>query len=377
MRLDVCIWMNAPSHYQAAFYAALRQRGDVDLVVRYLQSSAPNRFSEGWEVTGEFAEFEGCVEGFLNPQDMLATVPNWQDRIHVACRSFTPALIDLFCRRKVRWCHWSEMPGINLAALLGYRLGLFRALRPLYLATKRAEGRRIATSALGAFAQGQLASQAFESMGIPRQKIADLFYSPEALDDSAPPLDTVSDFLRGRRAFLSVGSLCPRKGTDVLIRALANLKSRDWCLILCGLDCGNGRYQRTARRLGVDDRVLFLGAFPLVRIAEVYTACDVLLLASRFDGWGAVLNEAASVGLPLIATEMCGAAWHLVQNGENGFRTQAGSPQALGQAMGVYVENPELIATHGQASKELFLRDFTPGRNAERMVTALLRWMSP
>ena len=43
-----------------------------------------------------------------------------------------------------------------------------------------------------------------------------------------------------------------------------------------------------------------------------------LILPSRFDGWGVVVNEALSVGVPVIVSDTCGAA-DLVHHGENGY----------------------------------------------------------
>ena len=66
-------------------------------------------------------------------------------------------------------------------------------------------------------------------------------------------------------------------------------------------------------------------------IAQWLRRADVLVLPSLFDGWGAVLNEGASAGKALISTTECGAAWHLIRHGDNGFRVQAGSEKALAQ----------------------------------------------
>lgn len=371
--LRLCIWMNIPSHYQSAFFQALESREDVDLRVVYLQQASRHRAAEGWKDGHDYQPFESCAEGRTRPEQLVETVPDWEERTHVVSGYFCSGLIDWFCAHRTLWCHWSEMPGIRLAELLGYRMPLFRLLNPLMLACKRAEGRRIKNHALGAFGQGHLAHRAFRTMGVPKSKIADLYYVPNGLPEAEPCAQMV-EFSKGRKIFLAVGALCRRKGIDVLLKALARLETSDWCLALCGLDRAEGIYQVLARKLGIEDRVLFLGAYPVERISEVYAAADVFVLPSRFDGWGAVLNEAASLGLPLIGTDLCGGSWHVVDEGRTGFRVRAASVGSLSAAMRIYVEKPELIQTQGAASLAHFKKTFTPESNAERLVAVLQAW---
>lgn len=372
MRLKLCIWMNIPSHYQSTFFQALDARNDIDLKVVYLNDASNARAAEGWRDTHDYKPFECSVKGAAPVEHVVEQLlPDWLERIHLTSSYFTPELIDLFCRKGVTWCHWSEMSGIRLAELLGYRVLLFRLLNPLMLLCKRCGGRYIRDSASGVFGQGHLARKAFRLMGVSNKKIADLYYAPAALRPMAA-CEQVVGFAAGRKVFIAVGALCKRKGVDDLLKAFSQCESKNWCVVLCGLDKMEGHYQVLSAKLGVKDRVLFLGAYPSDRIAEVYAAADVFILPSRFDGWGVVLNEAASLGMPLIATDMCGAAWHVIEEGKNGFRVKTGSVSDLAEKMRIYIEHPQLMGEHGRYSKELFFREFTPERNAERLVQKLL-----
>lgn len=367
--------MNIPSHYQSAFFDALRQRNEVDLVVRYFYGTSDERSKEGWEGSHELDSFEQCVSGIHSAVNLLETIPDWKERIHIVSSNFSSKLVDYLTAHGAKWCHWSEMPGIRLAELLRYHMGLYRLLNPLMLMLKYKDGRRINLHALVAFGQGALAERAFRLMGIPQNIISDLYYSPAALP-VMEPCEQVVKFAGGRKVFLSVGALCRRKGIDILLKAFAELKTRDWCLVLCGVDKSDGAYQKLIEKLRLQEQIFILGAYPVKQIAKVYCASDVLVLASRFDGWGAVLNEAASLGMPLIGTDMCGASWHAIKDGVDGFRVKADSVRALKVAMQSYVENTELIRTHGQKARALFLNTLTPEKNAERLVSALNKWAS-
>lgn len=366
--------MNIPSHYQSAFYSALDQRDDVDLQVVYFSGASKDRAAEGWKSDHQIKPFEQFLENGNGPAAWMNSIDPEHSRIHVICGYFSSELIRYFCSAGTQWCHWSEMPGIRLAELLGYRTGLFRVFNPLMLVCKRFGGVRIRKHSLGAFGQGVLARRTFRLMGVPDSKITDLYYAPNGLVKAEPCRD-MQAFSGGRKIFLAVGALCRRKGIDVLLKAFARLNRDDWCIVLCGLDKTDGEYETLVRKAGIQNAVLFLGAYPVDRIAEVYGTADVFVLPSRFDGWGAVLNEAASLGLPMIGTDLCGASWHLIEDGKTGYRVRADSVSALAAAMQNYAANPSVIDKHGRAAMIRFREGFTPVCNAARMVNALKEWL--
>jgi glycosyltransferase involved in cell wall biosynthesis len=82
------------------------------------------------------------------------------------------------------------------------------------------------------------------------------------------------------------------------------------------------------------------------------------------------LNEAASLGKALIASDGCGAAHHLIKHGVNGFRVPIGDVVALARAMTQYCRDPALVSRHGAESLRLF-QAFTPTRNALRLEQAI------
>jgi glycosyltransferase involved in cell wall biosynthesis len=217
--------------------------------------------------------------------------------------------------------------------------------------------------ALGAFAIGERARRDFIRWGIDERRIRLLPYSVAALEASGiPPAD------RTAPVFTQVGELCHRKGVDVLLQAFALVSRRhpDARLDLIGDGAQSAEYQKLASQLQIADAVRFMGAVPAPEVAGYLQRADVLVLASRFDGWGVVLNEGASLGKALIATDATGAADHLIRDGENGFRVPAGDPTALQEALARYCEDPALAKAHGTVSSKIF-QDYTPTANVERL----------
>ena len=107
-----------------------------------------------------------------------------------------------------------------------------------------------------------------------------------------------------RFSLLSVGHLIPRKGHDLVVEALAALP--DAQLLIAGSGPEEGRLRALAARLGVADRVAFLGALPQSRLRQLYSGADCLVLASSREGWANVLLEAMACGTPVVASNVWG-----------------------------------------------------------------------
>jgi UDP-glucose:(heptosyl)LPS alpha-1,3-glucosyltransferase len=101
------------------------------------------------------------------------------------------------------------------------------------------------------------------------------------------------------------------KGLGELIRAMSG---SDWILAVVGRD-NPSRYRRLARRLGVIDRVRFLGAKDDIR--AMYAAADVLAHPTWYDPCSRVVLEALSCGLP-VATTCCNGAAEIMEADRHG-----------------------------------------------------------
>jgi glycosyltransferase involved in cell wall biosynthesis len=104
--------------------------------------------------------------------------------------------------------------------------------------------------------------------------------------------------------WLSVGSLIDRKGHQLAIEALIHCP--DCMLVIAGDGPLRLGLDALARRLGVRDRVRFLGEVPHSRLPDLYAAADILVLASSREGWANVLLEAMACGTPVAATAVNG-----------------------------------------------------------------------
>ena len=102
----------------------------------------------------------------------------------------------------------------------------------------------------------------------------------------------------------SVGHLIERKGHDLAIAALPQLA--DATLLIAGAGPERDALEKLAERLGVRDRVRFLGVLDQNALREIYSGIDALILASSREGWANVLLEAMACGTPVIASSVWG-----------------------------------------------------------------------
>lgn len=174
--------------------------------------------------------------------------------------------------------------------------------------------------------------------------------------------DNVAVHRRGARAEVDVaesehllifaGSGFERKGLVTAIQALARLAH----MVLIVIGRGDEmRYRGLAERLGVADRVRWLG----VRsdLERWYAAADVLVLPTRYEPFGNVHLEALASGLPVVTTTVAGGS-EVVEDGKNGAVVAPGDANALAAAVATLrAQDHGLLAEAARRAAEPFTYD--------------------
>jgi glycosyltransferase involved in cell wall biosynthesis len=130
--------------------------------------------------------------------------------------------------------------------------------------------------------------------------------------------------------FLSSGSLIRRKGMDRVIRAFRavspDIRAR---LVIVG----DGPERKRLEMLSGDADVVFTGFQDKAVLPYIYAVSDIFVLATRYDGWAVVINEAMEAGIAVIASDKAGAVNDLLEDGENGLICQADDVEGLRSLM--------------------------------------------
>lgn len=119
----------------------------------------------------------------------------------------------------------------------------------------------------------------------------------------------------GKINLLFVGRFDPQKGLDILLEAVKSCHRQDLHLTVIGDNVIGGKMEIKKRNT---DRVTFLGWIPHDKLASYYSACDVVVMPSRWEAFGLVAIEAMKYGRPLIVSNQ-GALPELVENKRMGY----------------------------------------------------------
>ncbi len=323
-RLTIWQEMTTP-HILPLAQALLRHFDRVRLIT--LGPLDKTRSAIGWQdVAGEgveqgyaptLAERRECLRGWLTAED-LHVLPGtkwqpWLWRIQAAV-ALSPAKIALL----------SEIPWPAKGRIARFALA----------ARERAMARVWRGRIIGLFAIGETALDHFREAGFRSRQVHPFGYFPALRGDL--PLVTSA----GEAPVIAVAAaLSPHKGIDVLIEALATCADRPWRLQIIGDGPERTALAQLAAARAIDDRIDWLGWRSYEDVPALLNASQLVVIPSRYDGWGAVVNEALGVGSPVIVSDGAGAHCVLTEPGL-GERFACGEVANLASALHHQLDQP-------------------------------------
>ncbi len=172
---------------------------------------------------------------------------------------------------------------------------------------------------------------------------------------------------------LSVGRAVPKKGYDTLLQALATLPpDLHWRFTHIGGGETLTTLKQLASRLGLDNRIAWLGAQPQQEVLQAYRRADLFVLSSRVtedgdrDGLPNVLMEAQSQELACLSTHISGIP-ELISDGETGLLVAPDDVDALSQALVHLVTDPARRLRIGASGGRRVRERFSLERGIERL----------
>ncbi|SEJ19108.1 Glycosyltransferase involved in cell wall bisynthesis [Dyadobacter sp. SG02] len=224
------------------------------------------------------------------------------------------------------------------------------------------------------FCFGKTSAEYLESLGVQKSAIKtrnaaviDEQVIRQRYDEAKAELATAEK--RISRKFVYVGRLAPEKNLNTLMLAFAKTVKEtgsDWQLLFVGDGPERAHLEKLATDSGIANQVIFAGGFPWYQVPGWLAQSDVLVLPSKSEPWGLVVNEAMVCGMPVIVSDTCGCAADLVRHGVNGFAFNHTQQAELEKHLAFFIQNPDRMAGMGQESLKL-IAPFASGPVAGQM----------
>ena len=154
--------------------------------------------------------------------------------------------------------------------------------------------------------------------------------------------EKITDVADRPKRIIAVGRLQAQKGFDLLIQSWQLIAARhpDWQLVVYGHGGDLQKLQQQLEKAGLTSSMTFAGATD--NIYKEYQNSAFYVMSSRYEGWGLVLVEAMSCGLPCVSFDCPYGPSDIIRDGEDGFLVENGNIQQLAEKMELLINNKEL-----------------------------------
>ncbi|CEK39091.1 glycosyltransferase family 4 protein [Paraclostridium sordellii] len=167
---------------------------------------------------------------------------------------------------------------------------------------------------------------------------------------------------------LSVGRFIDIKGLDILIKAFeivkSNFKKEKISLLLIGGGELKSEYEKYIIKNSIND-IRIIDFLDKEELVKYYKLADLFVLPTRDDVWGLVINEAMEFGLPIICSDKAGAAYDLIRDNGEIFKSE--DYKELAKSIENIILDREKIKRYGKSSKEI-IKKYSSENMAEQHI---------
>jgi phosphatidyl-myo-inositol dimannoside synthase len=207
-----------------------------------------------------------------------------------------------------------------------------------------------------------------------------LSYRTEAKEKGKNYFNDVAGVNKPCRLF-SLCRLVPRKNIAIVLKALSLVRLKgieNWEYLIAGSGEEERRLQDLTKHFSLEDKVHFLGQVPDNGIAELYREADIFVHPQisghdgrNIEGFGLVIVDAMSFGLPVIAGRDGAPAEYIMQN-QNGFIVDGHSVEQLSAILCQLITDPILRRRIGENARTWALETLTWENHVKRLLNIIL-----
>ena len=177
--------------------------------------------------------------------------------------------------------------------------------------------------------------------------------------------------------FIFVGRLIGFKNLPALLTAFADAQRQSfragaWGLILLGDGPERDVLEQQIDSLGLHNFVTILPGRPWYQVPEVLALANVLVLPSRSEPWGLVVNEAMVCGLPVLVSDRCGCVRDLLHHGQNGLVFNPDQPDELTSSLVDFMNGTVSETRLGEAARQT-IAPYAPEAVAREMLDGFVK----
>jgi glycosyltransferase involved in cell wall biosynthesis len=172
------------------------------------------------------------------------------------------------------------------------------------------------------------------------------------------------------KIILFCAKLQPWKRPMDLLQAFASAAIPDAKLVFAGDGAQRAELEREAATFNISDKVCFLGFLNQSQLPALYKSADLMVIPSRYEPFGLVVNEAMLCSCPVVASDRVGSVRDLITHGETGYVYPHDDVEALAKTIRQAVEDPtRLNALRTNALERM--HSWSPQVSAEALVDAV------
>lgn len=179
----------------------------------------------------------------------------------------------------------------------------------------------------------------------------------------------------GTKNIAIIGRLSNEKGVDLALHAFQKvlLKNPDTILWVIGDGKDKNNLIKLSQDLGITDSVRFFGH--VNNVPNLLIQCSLLIMTSRWEGFGLVLLEAMKLKIPCIAFDHI-AASEIIDNNESGYLIPNMNINLMAEKISYLLSNPELAQKFGENGNKILLEKFSMKHIMDQYENLLLKYGS-